>query len=111
MRVPLVAVIVILSPAFASLPPVSADHTASGCEVAYTSLLLVLDRSGSMAGAPLAAAKQGADALLARFNHVQRSGLVSYSDSARLNQAMTIDHARTRAAVAGLVAGGATGTG
>lgn len=72
-------------------------------------ILLVLDRSGSMAGERLRLAKSAALGFVAEVDmSVTRIGVVSFHDSARLEVGLTADSARVRRAIAGLEAEGGT---
>jgi len=73
---------------------------------------LVIDRSGSMNGHPLADAKSAAKAFLGYLKpSFDKAALVSFSDSARLDQALTYDISRIRTAIDGLDARGKTAIG
>ncbi|MGZ4632260.1 MAG: VWA domain-containing protein, partial [Actinomycetes bacterium] len=70
--------------------------------------MLVVDTSGSMAGAPLAAAKQAANTFLSRVPADVKVGVVSFADTARLAVPPTTDRARVRSDIAALAAVGST---
>lgn len=72
---------------------------------------LVIDRSGSMGGDRIVAAKDGAKLLIDDLDGSDQSGLVSYSSFASLDKSLDFDHVATRDAVDDLSAGGSTGTG
>lgn len=83
-------------------------------------IVLVLDRSGSMAGQPLADMKSGANqfvdiideatdgALNGVIANGSRIGVVSFSNSATVNQGLTGNAAAVKSAVNSLVPGGGT---
>ncbi len=77
-------------------------------------LMLVMDRSGSMLGQPLADSKNAANTLLAALEPTDHSGLVSYSGSATLDKGLTATHTgpsdptSTEYAVNAMTAGGGT---
>ena len=72
-------------------------------------LALVLDRSGSMAGAKLAVAQRCAAWLVARLRSVDELALVSYDDEVRLLAPLApVREAPLRAAIARLRPGGST---
>jgi tight adherence protein B len=70
--------------------------------VRRTDLVLAVDTSGSMAGAPFAAARAAGLRLLDAVGHTGRVGLVTFSDTARVVRPLTIDAGSVRAALAGL---------
>lgn len=69
---------------------------------------LVLDRSGSMKGAPLAAAQRGALEFLTRTSAGDQVAVLSFADTVREDCAPTADRNAVRAAIQGLAAGGDT---
>jgi uncharacterized protein YegL len=83
-------------------------------------IMLVLDRSGSMQGAPIANLKSGAlsfvdiidegtdNALNGLIANGSRIGVVSFADSATVNQPLTGDAGAVKSAINGLGASGAT---
>jgi uncharacterized protein YegL len=83
-------------------------------------IMLVLDRSGSMAGAPLAALKTAANTFVDIIDEAtdgtldgviangSRVGIVSFADTATLNQALTTNAAALKTAINGLAAAGLT---
>ncbi|MFN8473800.1 MAG: VWA domain-containing protein [Anaerolineae bacterium] len=72
-------------------------------------VLLALDRSGSMAGTKLAAAKDAAKGFVDRMDTTtDQVGLVSFGSSPNLDVALTSSVGPVRAAIDGLVAGGST---
>lgn len=95
----------------AASPGAEASGTSSPCGRTGLDVSLVLDRSGSMDGEKIEAAKDGARFLVDQLTGVDRSGLVSYDDDVRLDQTLTSEHGETREAVAGLTPGGTTATG
>lgn len=72
---------------------------------------LVIDRSGSMLGDKIDAAKEGSTRLVENLTGIDQSGLVSYSSSATLDKSLSFDHAATISAIDDLTAGGSTATG
>jgi uncharacterized protein YegL len=72
-------------------------------------VLLVLDRSGSMNGQKIADAKAAAKGFVDRMDlSTDQVGLVSFSDSATLNQVLTQMAGQVRTAIDGLAASGLT---
>jgi uncharacterized protein YegL len=83
-------------------------------------IMLVLDRSGSMAGAPLAALKTAATTFVDIIDEAtdgtldgviangSRVGIVSFADTATLNQALTTNATALKTAINGLAAAGLT---
>ena len=67
-----------------------------------TDLVFAVDTSGSMAGAPIAAATAAGRRLLDAVGHTGRVGLVTFSDSAQVVRPLTADTGAVRAALAGL---------
>lgn len=84
----------------------SADLATS--EDAPLDALIVFDTSGSMAGAPLAAAKDAAHALIAELDPQDRVAVMGFGDDVRLLQDYTSDRAALAATIDGLVAQGNT---
>lgn len=89
-----------------------------------TDIVLVLDRSGSMAGEPLAAVKEGADTFIDIIQQATsdgsgsgdlgsgtKMGVVSFASTARKDTTLTTSVADLKAAVNGLAAGGSTNHG
>ncbi|MCL4266513.1 MAG: VWA domain-containing protein [Anaerolineae bacterium] len=75
-------------------------------------LMLVIDRSGSMAGQPIVDAKAAANAFVDFLDlGVDRVGLASFATSASLNHPLTQDGAAVQSAVNSLVASGSTAIG
>ncbi len=75
---------------------------------AVPAVVLVLDSSGSMRGAPLAAAKQAATDFVASLPVAVPVGLVTFADSARVALEPTTDRSRVSAAIGELEASGET---
>lgn len=85
-----------------------------------TDIVLVLDRSGSMAGSPLANMKAGARTFIdileeatdgtqdGQIGSGSRIGIVSFADTATANTQLITSVANLKAAVDSLVAGGST---
>lgn len=85
-----------------------------------TDIVLVLDRSGSMAGSPLANMKSGADTFIDIIDEAtdstqdgvigsgSRIGIVSFADTATPNTSLITSVADLKAAVNSLTAGGST---
>ena len=85
-----------------------------------TDILLVLDRSGSMAGSPMAAMKAGAKAFIDILDQAtdsaadgqigggSRIGVVSFADTATTDIALVTSVSALKSAVDGLTAGGDT---
>ncbi|HTJ77022.1 MAG TPA: type II secretion system F family protein [Acidimicrobiales bacterium] len=69
---------------------------------------LVLDTSGSMAGAPLAAAKSAAQAFLAQLPAGARVAVIGFGAKAAVVSPLSANRSAQQAAVAGLSAGGQT---
>lgn len=84
----------------------SADLASS--ETAPLDVLLVMDASGSMAGAPMAAAQASAKALIKDLGAADRVAIVSFADDVQLTQDYTADKPLAMAAVDRLVARGNT---
>lgn len=89
-----------------------------------TDIVLVLDRSGSMAGVPLAALKEGADSFIdiiqqatddgsgsGNLGSGTRMGVVSFSSTAVADTSLTVSVAELKEAVNALTAGGSTNHG
>jgi VWFA-related protein len=85
---------------------VSADLVTS--ESAPLDLLLVIDTSGSMAGAPIDSAKAAAKALVAELGAQDRIALIHFGDVVNLSQDFTSDRALINGAIDRLVAQGNT---
>lgn len=86
--------------------PVTIDLTVDircrGGAAPESEIMLIIDRSNSMAGVKLAAAKAAADSFVASPSldfTANRVGLVSFSDLISLDQPLTHDRAAVRAAV------------
>lgn len=75
-------------------------------------VILVIDRSGSMQGQPLAAAKSAAIAFLQHMDlSVEQAGIASFESSAMLNHQLSHNQSSLIAAVNSLSAGGVTAIG
>jgi VWFA-related protein len=71
-------------------------------------VVLVIDTSGSMEGAPLDAAKAAATAFVRQLDPADRAALLAFSDSARVVVDFTTDREQIVAGISGLTAGGST---
>lgn len=71
-------------------------------------VILVVDTSGSMQGAPLEAAKQAARQFVAQLGPNDRASVVAFSDGVRSVVPLTGDAAALTAGIDGLTAAGAT---
>jgi VWFA-related protein len=89
-----------------SVPVVSADLASSGN--LPLDVLFVMDTSGSMAGEPIARAKQAAKEFIRGLSPNDRVALLSFADEVRLMQDYTVDRAAIGGAVDGLTARGNT---
>lgn len=89
-----------------TLPASSVVASAEASEPAR--VLLVVDTSGSMAGQPMAEAKQAISAFVAQAPDDVRLGLLTFSTTPRLQVPPTADRSRLLGAVAGLQAQGET---
>lgn len=87
------------------------DDEFTQCPVQPVDIGLVIDRSGSMTGEPIDAAREGGKLLVENLTGVHQSGLTSYNHQATLDDPMSFDHASTITAIESLTAGGATATG
>jgi VWFA-related protein len=85
---------------------VSADLLTS--DSAPLDLLLVIDSSGSMAGAPIASAKAAAIALVAELGAQDRIALIHFGDAVVLSQDFTADRGLINGAIDRLTAQGNT---
>jgi VWFA-related protein len=72
------------------------------------SVVLVMDVSGSMEGAPLASAKQAATAFVEQLDPGDQAALIAFSDQVRVVVDFTEDKAALSGAIAALQAVGAT---
>lgn len=113
----LVAALLLLAVPWTAAVPAQAQAGSSGSDQAEPcsrdplDVSLVLDRSGSMSGDKIDAAKEGARFLVGELGPADQSGLVSYDDDPRLDQSLTFDHEQTRDEIAQLQSGGSTATG
>ncbi len=80
----------------------------SAVEVRPVDVVLVLDRSGSMSGQPMADAIAATGVFLDLLGPRDRSALVGLSTRAALLQPLTADRAATRATASSITAGGDT---
>ncbi|MDE3101129.1 MAG: type II secretion system F family protein [Chloroflexota bacterium] len=85
-----------------------AATVSSSVEARPVDVVLVLDRSGSMAGTPLADATRAVGSFLARLGPRDRSALVGLSTRAEAVRALTTDRASVAAAATRLSASGDT---
>jgi Flp pilus assembly protein TadB len=81
---------------------------ASAAEPTSTELVLVMDTSGSMKGARIAAARKAASALVDELPSTLPIGLISFGTTPSLVVPLTTDHARVIEAIQGLEADGNT---
>lgn len=72
------------------------------------SVVIAIDGSGSMAGAPLAEARQAALDLIDRLNAGDRVAVVSFADASQVLSDFTTDRASTIAAIQSVAAAGTT---
>lgn len=85
-----------------------AVHSQPSGEDGGLDLVVVLDRSGSMAGAPLREAKAAANGLLSLLGPADRASLVAFSDKGQVYSPLTSNVEGLREAVDGLLSSGAT---
>lgn len=90
----------------APVPVVAADLASS--QNLPVDVLFIMDVSGSMAGAPIASAKEAAKAFVAGLAPADRVAVMSFSDDVQLLQDYTTDRGQALAAIDGLTAGGNT---
>ena len=88
--------------------PATATSVGSGVKAPQRTAVIVIDTSGSMAGAGLSAAKGAAGAFLDAVPADVAVGLVTFSDTASVAVAPTKDRNAVRSAVGGLQAHGET---
>lgn len=88
--------------------PASAQNVSATTIDLNRQVVLLVDTSGSMAGAGIAAAKQAATAYLRAAPRDVAIGLISFADTARVLAAPSQDRASVARAVAGLTAKGET---
>ncbi len=86
----------------------SVDATVERMPTSNLEVMLVLDTSGSMEGAPLAAAREAAGGFLDVLPPDVRVGVVGFGPTARLLAAPTGDRAAVAGQLAGLTASGET---
>jgi tight adherence protein B len=84
------------------------DATVERMQTSTLEVILVFDTSGSMQGAPLAAAKDAADGFLGVMPPEVRVGIVGFGPTPRLLAAPTTDRSSLTAQLADLTAGGET---
>jgi RHS repeat-associated protein len=98
--------------ALPSTPGVGSGFSSRPCESQPQDVVLVLDRSGSMSGAPIEDAKTAAKGFISGLNlNIDKVGLVSFSDSASLDYALTNNGTAVRSAIDSLYASGGTAIG
>lgn len=88
------------------VPTLAADLASS--QNAPLDLLLLIDVSGSMAGDPMAQAKEAAKGLIQALAATDRVAVMSFADSVQLVQDYSTDRDQTAATIDGLVAKGNT---
>jgi VWFA-related protein len=71
-------------------------------------VILVVDTSGSMAGAPIAQARTAAQSFIENLADVDEAAVVSFADDVVVDSALTSERAETQAAISGLTALGNT---
>ncbi len=83
------------------------------CAAVPNDVMLVLDRSGSMLFEPdkFQNMKDGGTAFVDQLTTADHAGLVSFNETATLDQPLTSDHDLVKTAISGLVAGGSTDIG
>ena len=81
------------------------QQTLDSC---ITKICLVIDRSGSMAGTKLTAAKNAALALMRQMDQYDQMAIVSFSDCYTVNRNFTSDTNLIKTAINGLTANGRT---
>jgi uncharacterized repeat protein (TIGR01451 family) len=87
----------------------TAVTTVIACSASPGDVILVIDRSGSMTGAPLAAEKAAAKSFVDLMHLASdQVGLVSFATTAVLNQSFTHDGNAVKSAIEALAAGGET---
>jgi Mg-chelatase subunit ChlD len=92
-----------------NLPLILRGPRCTGGTYTPPDVMLVIDRSGSMSGAKIAAAKSAALVFVAQMNLVEeQAGMVAFSDTATLNQVLTHNQALLNNAINSLSAGGGT---
>ncbi len=97
---------------FPSTPGVSNGFGTRPCEAQALDVMLVIDRSGSMAGTPLADAKTAAKGFLSGLNFaIDRAGVVSFDDQAILELGLTTNVPSLRATIDSLTDRGLTAIG
>ncbi len=82
--------------------------TSIGQTASAVSVTLVIDRSGSMSGSPIAAAKQAAVDFINQMGTGDMAGVVSFADDVRFDHALSSDKASLIAAINAIAAGGWT---
>ena len=86
-------------PRSATLTPIAGDRVE---------VVIVIDTSGSMAGAPIDAARQAAASFVDRVPAGARVGVVGFGATASVAIALSADRGAVKTAIAGLQAGGET---
>ncbi|MBN1576827.1 MAG: VWA domain-containing protein, partial [Chitinispirillaceae bacterium] len=83
-------------------------HLSTVTERGGTSVCLVIDKSGSMSGTPMAQAIAAAQTYINSMNPLDRCAIVAFESTASLVQGMTSDKAALNSAVSGLIGTGGT---
>ncbi len=90
----------------------TSEYSVDKCRINVVDVVLVMDRSGSMAGQQLADAKAAAKTFVDQLDSFNdRSGLVSFSTTATLNQNLTFNKNSVKASIDSLSASGFTAIG
>ncbi len=104
----LLTFLMIFSFTFANVVQVNAN---SGQCQSDTDVVLIVDRSGTMIGNPLAKAKVAANNFLGLLSDDDQSAVVSFSSNVVLENGLTINHAVSQANISNLQGGGLTNIG